>query len=235
MDVGNRLKKVREALGLSQNELANEISSSQGVISGIENGYKKLSRSLIEKLSENFLDVNITWLISGNGNMLLYPPTPGERLAYFRHDREIPAEMMASMSDITLEEYEAFEKNDKDPPEHLLKKWEGNFRLSSRWLIAGKGSMYLDPEDIPEKNMKVKEIKMIVNEDDGELSWQQQFPGVFRMYQENKRLKDRVNGSGCSVCKIMRSLDAGRQNRVTGYAEALLQEQQQETDSDTEK
>ncbi len=41
---------------------------------------------------------------------------------------------------------------------------------------------------------------MIVNEDDGETSWQQQFPDVFRMYQENKRLKDRVNGSGCSVC-----------------------------------
>ncbi len=58
------------------------------------------------------------------------------------------------MSDITLEEYEAFEKNDKDPPEHLLKKWEGNFMLSSRWLIAGKGNMYLDPEDVPEKESK---------------------------------------------------------------------------------
>lgn len=150
-----------------------------------------------------------------------------------RKDMNLTDETMAAFASVELNLYQKYERNELEPSDDELSKWKGNLNVSPEWVKTGQGDMYVEPIDKhPER---AESRKLITYEDDGELSWQQQFPGVFKMYQENKRLKDRVNGSGCSVCKIMRSLDAGRQNRVTGYAEALLQEQQQETDSDAEK
>lgn len=228
MSTGERLKRLREHFHISQIELAKTLKASQGVVSDIERGEKDISRNLLQKLIIRYPDVNLNWLLSGKGSMIFSLPTLGDRLVKVRHDREISPESMANFASISLEEYQAYERNEREPPKEVLKKWEKILNLSKDWVSHGIGEMYTEPE-------QTKEIKMITIEGEGETSWQQQFPGVFRMYQENKRLKDRVNGSGCSVCKIMRSLDTGRQNRVTGYAEALLQEQQQETDSDTEK
>ena len=48
---GERLKLLRQALGIRQGDFANKISTTQGHISDIENGRKNLSERTIKLIS----------------------------------------------------------------------------------------------------------------------------------------------------------------------------------------
>ncbi len=65
-----RLKKVRAILGFSQGELAESLGITQNIISFCESGKRELSKSVLLKISEKF-NVNINWLLTGQGEMFL--------------------------------------------------------------------------------------------------------------------------------------------------------------------
>lgn len=69
---GERLKLLRQALGIRQGDFASKISTTQGHISDIENGRKNLSERTIKLISLENWDgkfVNEEWLRTGNGEM----------------------------------------------------------------------------------------------------------------------------------------------------------------------
>ncbi len=69
---GERLKLLRQALGIRQGDFANKISTTQGHISDIENGRKNLSERTIKLISLENWDgkfVNEDWLRTGVGEM----------------------------------------------------------------------------------------------------------------------------------------------------------------------
>lgn len=69
---GERLKLLRQALGIRQGDFANKISTTQGHISDIENGRKNLSERTIKLISLENWDgkfVDEDWLRTGNGEM----------------------------------------------------------------------------------------------------------------------------------------------------------------------
>ncbi len=66
--LGDRVRKARKHAGLTQNQLAKKVETSQGAISDIENGRNKDSSSLYD--IAKVTGVSADWLIKNQGEML---------------------------------------------------------------------------------------------------------------------------------------------------------------------
>ncbi len=64
----NRLKEIRAFLGLSQQEMADQIGEKRYRINDMENGKTKIQVDFAELLEEKF-NINPWWLLTGKGNM----------------------------------------------------------------------------------------------------------------------------------------------------------------------
>lgn len=64
--INNRLKELRNKLGLSQAEFAEEIKVSRGYVSRYENGTLEINARIISLISSRF-SVNENWLLTGEG------------------------------------------------------------------------------------------------------------------------------------------------------------------------
>ncbi len=69
--IQTRLKHLREALGLNKNQLAGKLEIDNGNLSRYESGKVKPNSEFYERLVNKFESVNLTWLISGEGEMFL--------------------------------------------------------------------------------------------------------------------------------------------------------------------
>jgi uncharacterized small protein (DUF1192 family) len=67
---GSRLEKIQSRFSESQVAFAQAIGLSAGFINKIISGKKGLSGNVINRISQKFPEVNIGWLVSGEGEML---------------------------------------------------------------------------------------------------------------------------------------------------------------------
>ena len=65
---GDRIKKIRNALGLSQSEFGERIGVKKSAISGIETGRQSLASQMSHSVCREF-HVSETWLETGEGEM----------------------------------------------------------------------------------------------------------------------------------------------------------------------
>lgn len=72
----NRIKEIRKALSLNQNEFAEKIGLSQSTLAMIEVGKRTFSDKHIKLICTTF-GINENWLRTGEGNM--FNSTPYER------------------------------------------------------------------------------------------------------------------------------------------------------------
>ena len=68
MTLGERIKKLRRELDLTQQEFAIRIGSTQNALTGYETGRRNPSRSVINNICKTF-HVNEEWLRTGVGEM----------------------------------------------------------------------------------------------------------------------------------------------------------------------
>ena len=68
--IGNRLKEIRESLGLSQEELGIKIGLTKSGVSGVEKNKSFMSKEVLSKLLLD-LHVNLNWLLVGIGPIFL--------------------------------------------------------------------------------------------------------------------------------------------------------------------
>lgn len=73
MTLGERIKKLRRELDLTQQEFATKIGSVQNTITGYETGRRVPSNQVISLICREF-NVNETWLRTGEGEMFLKAP-----------------------------------------------------------------------------------------------------------------------------------------------------------------
>lgn len=71
----SRLIVLRELLGLSQSDFAEQIGITQGALSRLETGKSKLSLDTITQISQVF-GIDCNWLINGQGNQFLNTISP---------------------------------------------------------------------------------------------------------------------------------------------------------------
>jgi phage repressor protein C with HTH and peptisase S24 domain len=93
MTIGGRLKSIRKALGLNQEQLATSLGFGQSYISSIERDEKDLSRDIISKLIEVH-NIDSNWLLTGKGSMFLdaaapSPSVPGAQDLKIVHPDEL--------------------------------------------------------------------------------------------------------------------------------------------------
>lgn len=74
MTLCERIKKVRKALDLTQQEFGEKIGSTQNAIGNYETGHRNPSSSVINNICKTF-DISEKWLRTGEGEMLLAKPT----------------------------------------------------------------------------------------------------------------------------------------------------------------
>lgn len=67
---GDRIKKIRNALGLSQSEFGERIGVKKSAISGIETGRQSLASQMSHSVCREF-HVSETWLETGEGEMFM--------------------------------------------------------------------------------------------------------------------------------------------------------------------
>lgn len=88
MNIGNRIKKIRKELDLTQAEFAAKIGSVQNTVTGYENGRRNPSAPVISLICERF-NVREEWLRNGEGEMFKPRPTDIlDQLAYKYHFSE---------------------------------------------------------------------------------------------------------------------------------------------------
>lgn len=68
---GARLEKLIEALGNSQVSMAESIGISQSYISQMVSGSRNISRNVLHAITKTFQNVNVRWLLTGDGEMFL--------------------------------------------------------------------------------------------------------------------------------------------------------------------
>ncbi len=78
VSIGQRLKQVREQLGLSQAQLAKKIGFSQKAISHWERGERDIPTQALIALKR--IGINIDWLLTGEGEPLTNDPKKEEIL-----------------------------------------------------------------------------------------------------------------------------------------------------------
>lgn len=80
MSINQRVKEVRQKLGLSQAKFAQAISISNGYIAGIELGNRNVNDRIVKLICVTF-NVRDEWLKTGNGNMFIEQPNQLTELA----------------------------------------------------------------------------------------------------------------------------------------------------------
>lgn len=66
-----RIKAIKDALGISENELARRLGISQSTLNGYTLGKRKPSYDLAESVLNAFSDVSAEWLMRGEGPMYI--------------------------------------------------------------------------------------------------------------------------------------------------------------------
>lgn len=74
MNIGNRIKKIRKELDLTQTEFGSQIGTVQNTITGYENGRRNPSAPVITLICEKF-NINEEWLRTGEGEMFKSTPS----------------------------------------------------------------------------------------------------------------------------------------------------------------
>jgi transcriptional regulator with XRE-family HTH domain len=83
--VNQRIRQVRNALGLSQAKFATVISVSKGYVADIEIGVRKVNDRIVKLVRTSF-NVNDLWLRGGEGVMFTENPAEGftKLLSFYR-------------------------------------------------------------------------------------------------------------------------------------------------------
>ena len=71
-NLSERLKQIRKAKDLTQQELGELLDVSKQAVANVESGHNKPSIEFISKLIEN-LNINSNWLLIGKGSMFNAP------------------------------------------------------------------------------------------------------------------------------------------------------------------
>ena len=74
MEYGNRIKKFRKKVRLSQQQIANQLNYTQPTISRYEKNLRMPDADFLEKMSTVY-QLNINWVLTGKGKMFNYQYT----------------------------------------------------------------------------------------------------------------------------------------------------------------
>lgn len=107
MDANNRVKELRERLGLSQGKFGEKLGMKKSSISSIEKGTNKLTNTVANLICKTY-NVNYLWLTEGKGEMFETPDAALDDLAMQYDLNEIDLYLIKAYLDMSKEERSEF-------------------------------------------------------------------------------------------------------------------------------
>lgn len=122
--MGDRIKKLRRALGLTQKEFGERIGVKPNTIGTYEIGRNEPIDAVIVLICREF-DVDEHWLRTGEGDMFL-PKTRSDEIAAFvgdilRDDSSFRQKFISVLAHMTTEEWALLEKKARELAEEIKK------------------------------------------------------------------------------------------------------------------
>lgn len=118
--MGERIKELRKALGLTQEAFAKRIGLTQNTISRVETGFRGLGSSAISVICHEF-SVNEKWLRAGVGEMFV--------------DMDADARIAAFFADVLKDDSDSFRKRFVSMLSKLdARDWEDLTRMAKKML-----------------------------------------------------------------------------------------------------
>jgi len=71
MSINQRIKKMREELGMSQNEFGEKIGVTRQMVGRYETDFHEIPAKVIIKIINNFPHINSNWITNGMGEMII--------------------------------------------------------------------------------------------------------------------------------------------------------------------
>lgn len=158
MTLGERIKKLRKALDLTQQKFAEQIGTTQNVLANYESGRRNPSSSAFNNICKTF-NVSETWLRTGEGEMFLVK-TRDEEIAAFLSDlkggSDFRQKFISVLSRMTEDEWAILEKKVLELVQEVQKdaqKKEGNELVQQGELIRSQYRSAKEP-DTPVSSVK---------------------------------------------------------------------------------
>ena len=108
-----RLKAIKDALGISENEFARRLGIAQSTLNGYTLGKRTPSYEIAKTLLNAFSDISAEWLMSGDGEMYLSDiPTDGDAEQVVELKAEI-TRLRATIAELRDENQRLNERTDK--------------------------------------------------------------------------------------------------------------------------
>ena len=167
VELGKRVKAIREHYGLPQPLFAKQINKTQGFVSNVETGRSGVSEGTIKEICFLF-GVNKEWLVSGAGEMGCGVAADkagiGKRIKEIRKENHLTQQEFADKIGYSKRQVYSVEAKKVVPSDHFLRKVSTTFSVNYSWIITGKG----------EKEMKEVEVSEEL------ISWLRKNPDVVR-------------------------------------------------------
>ncbi|MBQ8682667.1 MAG: helix-turn-helix transcriptional regulator [Selenomonadales bacterium] len=114
MSISHRIRHIRKALDMTQEEFGHQLGTKRESITAVEIGRVSPSGLMITAICAKF-NIREEWLRHGTGEMFL-PPTHEKELAKFlkslieRHDRDFVLQFLTVLTKLTPEDWHTLEK-----------------------------------------------------------------------------------------------------------------------------
>ncbi len=175
---GERLKAFRIYAGFTRNQkgFGRILSMAQGTYSALENGVTSISYSVMCSLTKGFPELNINWILTGNGPMilpndfrekgfqpnliLLAPRTPKERLIHYLNYRNFSTPQFYISTGLPKGFLSRGHRISTKSLEILTAVFPD---LNIHWLTTGKGTMiFEDQESLALEYQQIKKMLRII-------------------------------------------------------------------------
>ena len=122
--MNERIKKLRKALDLTQQDFANRLGTTRDNIAGHETGRRSPSVAVISLICREF-DVSETWLRTGEGDMFVSMSRSDEIAAFvgdiLRGEPDFRQRFISVLSRMTTDEWKLLEKKILELTEEIKK------------------------------------------------------------------------------------------------------------------
>lgn len=122
--MNERIKKVRKAKGLTQQEFADRLNIGRGTLANYEVGRNEPIDAIIALICKEF-DVNDTWLRTGNGEMFMRKSRTDEITAFvgdiLQGEPDFRQKFISVLARMTMDEWRILEKKVLEIAEEIKK------------------------------------------------------------------------------------------------------------------
>lgn len=176
LNIGNRLKILRKAQGMSQQEFAKRVNLSANFIAQIEMGRKIPSERTINDICHEF-NTNYAWLTEGLGEMFKKSRDSdqsldeGQRIRKIRLSLGLTLEKFGYRIGVKKTSISCIERGVHNVSEHMRKSICREFNVNYDYLAHGTGDMFTEP-DIDSssiKSMRYELFKLLMTATDSEI------------------------------------------------------------------